>query len=76
MNNIDSFKTPSEFSFYIEKTANDLNINYIDALLQYCEQHNLEATDINKYINSSLKDKLLEDFQNLNYFPKEPILNI
>lgn len=76
MNDIDSFKSPGDFSFYIEKTANDLNINYIDALLQYCEQHMLEASDVNKYINASLKDKLLTDFQNLNYIPKEPILNI
>lgn len=71
-----SFKTPLEFSFYIEKLAKDLNINYVEALTNYCENHQVEPMDIAKYVNASLKEKLMADFIQMNYLPKEPSLNI
>lgn len=75
-NNNDTFTTSNDFSLYIETVAKKDKISYIDAIINYCDNHVLEPKDISKFINSSLKEKLITDYKELNYLPKKPTLNL
>lgn len=64
------FDTPNEFSMYIEKIAVENGITYLEAILEYCENHMLEPDDVATMINDSLRSKLEVNYQDLNYLPK------
>jgi hypothetical protein len=68
------FKTPNEFSLHIESLSADLEINHMEAVLQYCEENMLDPADVAHLINKPLKDKLEVVFQELNYLPKTSTL--
>ena len=40
------FLTPQKFAIEIEKIVAEENLNYIDAILHYCEINNLEVDSI------------------------------
>lgn len=69
------FETASEFSLHIETIAQEKNIGVVDALLEYCEDNYIEPEEVSKLINKSLKDKLEMNFVDLNYLPKQSILD-
>jgi cell division ATPase FtsA len=70
------FKNANDFSLHIEQIASTSNINYMDAVLEYCRENQLEPEDIAKLINKSLKDKIEMDFRELNYLPKQAQLDV
>lgn len=70
------FTTSNDFSLYIEKIAKQDKSNYIDAIINYCDNHMLEPYEITNLINTSLKEKLINDYKQLNYITKEPTLNL
>lgn len=65
------FLCSSKFSEIIEDIVkNNPEMNYIDAIVYYCEQHNLDIESITKLISKPLKDKLRCDATNLNYLKR------
>lgn len=68
------FETPAQFSLHIEQLAVQQKISYIEAILQYCEENSLEPGDVAKFINKPLKDKIENDFRDLNMLPQVPTL--
>jgi cell division ATPase FtsA len=70
------FKNANDFSLHIEQIASTSNINYMDAVLEYCRENQLEPEDVAKLINKSLKDKIEMDFRELNYLPKQAQLDV
>jgi hypothetical protein len=60
------FKTPSEFSYYVEQTAVHTGQTCMDVLLDFCLKHEIEAESVNKLINTSLKCKLESEAKDLN----------
>lgn len=70
------FKNANEFSLHIEQIVSTSNVNYMDAVLQYCKENYLEPEDVAKLINKSLKDKIEMDFRELNYLPKQAQLDV
>ena len=70
------FKNSNEFSLHIEQLVQEKRLNYMDAVLDYCQENSLEPSDISKLINKSLKDKLEMNFRELNYLPKQAQLDI
>jgi hypothetical protein len=65
------FLCPSKFAQIIEeivKTNDDMN--YIDAIVFYCEQNNLEVDSVSKLISKPLKEKLKCDAINLNFLKR------
>lgn len=65
------FLCQSKFSQIIEeivKTNHDMN--YIDAIVYYCEQNNLEVDSVGKLISKPLKEKLKCDAINLNFLKR------
>lgn len=70
------FESPNEFSLHIETLARELEMSPLDAILLYCEENLLEPEDISNLINKSLKNKLERDFIDMNYLPKQSLLEI
>ena len=64
------FLTPQKFAIEIEKIVAEENLNYIDAILHYCEINNLEVDSINKVVSKPLKERLKWDATRLNFMKK------
>jgi hypothetical protein len=68
----DNFMTSVKFSQEVEKIAIDnADMNYIDAVLHYCEKNEIEIESVPKLISKPLKEKLKFDAENLNYMKKK-----
>ena len=66
----DKFMTSAKFSVEIEKIVKDSSLNYIEAVVQFCEDKNIEMDGISKLISKPLKEKLKYDAQRLNYMKR------
>lgn len=62
--------TTAKFSQEVEKVAFENNMNYIDAIVFYCEKNEIEIETVPKLISKPLKEKLKFDAQKLNYMKK------
>ena len=65
------FLCPSRFSQIIEelvKTNQDMN--YIDAIVHYCDENEIEVDSIGRLISKPLKEKLKGDAINLNFLKR------
>jgi hypothetical protein len=65
-------KTPVEFAEEIEELVWQYDIDYIDAVMLYCEQNNLEVETVASLVkgNANLKSRMQTDAENLNFLPK------
>ena len=61
------FLTPQKFAMEIEKIVANDELNYIDAILHFCETNNLEVESITKLISKPLKERLKWDATRLNF---------
>ena len=70
------FLTPQKFAIEIEKIVAVEDLNYIDAILHYCDQNGLEAETVKGLISAENKENLRNDAESLNFFPKTSKLPI
>ena len=61
------FLTPQKFAIEIEKIVLEEQLNYIDAILHYCDTNSLEIESITKLISKPLKERLKWDATRLNF---------
>lgn len=66
----DKFMTTARFSQEVEQIAHENSMNYIDAIIHYCETNEIELESVPKLISKPLKEKLKYDAQKLNYIKK------
>ena len=64
------FLTPSKFALEIEKIVVDEKLNYIDAIVHYCEINELEVDSVTKLVSKPLKEKLKWDATRLNFMKR------
>jgi len=64
------FLTPSKFALEIEKIVAEEKINYIDAIVHYCEINELEVDSVTKLVSKPLKEKLKWDATRLNFMKR------
>ena len=64
------FRSPNEFSLYIEGKVAAKDISYMEAIIKYCEEVDIDIESISKLINQSLKDKVQIEAEDGNYFKK------
>lgn len=64
------FRSPNEFSLHIEERVIREQIGYMDAIIQYCEEVDIDVESISKLINQSLKDKVQIEAEENNYLKK------
>lgn len=65
-------RTPSDFMLLIDKLAEEHRINYIDAVILFCEQNGVEIETAASLIKGSakMKAKVQLDAEEQNYLPK------
>ncbi|CAF34262.1 late promoter transcription accessory protein [Synechococcus phage S-PM2] len=67
----DKFMTAAKFSQEVERLVlNNSDMNYIDAVVHYCEVNEIEIDSVSKLISKPLKEKLKFDAQKLNFMKK------
>ena len=66
----ENFMTASKFSLEIENIVKEGSLNYIEAIVMYCEEKSIEIEGVNKLINKPLKEKLKFEAQKLNFIKK------
>ena len=54
----------------IENVTREKNLSYMEAILDICEENDLEPEDISKYISGIIKDKLEAEARSLNFLPR------
>ena len=65
------FMTASKFAGEIEKLVADNNdMNYIDAIVHFCEQNSIELDTINNLISKPFKENIKFDAQRLNFMKR------
>ena len=65
----DKFLTQSKFSAEIERLVlkSDGLITYIEAVVTYCQENEIELETVPKLISKQLKERLKHEAQRLNY---------
>lgn len=64
------FLCPQKFAQDIESLVKECRINYIDAIVTYCEENKIEIDTISKLVTKPLKEKLKNDATELNFLKK------
>lgn len=69
---VEGLKTPTDFMVEIEKIVISKRVNYIDAVILFCEQNGIEIETAASLIKGSakMKAKVQNDAEDLNYLPK------
>ena len=64
------FMNSAKFAVEIEKLVKKEKLNYIDAIILFCDENSIELDSITKLISKSLKEKIKWDAQQLNFMKK------
>ena len=65
------FFCPTRFAEEVESLVlNNADMNYIDAIVFFCEQNNIDVESVPKLISKPLKEKIKYDAQQLNFMKK------
>ena len=65
------FFCPTRFAQEIEQLVLlNKDMNYIDAIVHFCEKNSIEVDSVTKLISKPLKEKLKCDAQQLNFMKK------
>jgi len=70
--------TPKKFAVIIEEIVKDGKggVNYMEAILEYCERHEMEHDSIAPLILKHIKEKIEADARELNFLPRVATLPI
>ena len=55
-----------KFALIIEGVVKDKKISYLDAVLHYCEDNDIDTASVGPLINKSLKEKIKAEAEKLN----------
>ena len=65
------FFCPAKFAENIESLVlENKDMNYIDAIVHFCDQNNIDVESVPKLISIPLKEKIKCDAQELNFMKK------
>lgn len=65
------FMNRSKFTQIIEQKVRELNLSYIEAVVETCKSTSIEPEDVKKFISPLIKEKIETEAMNLNYLPKQ-----
>lgn len=60
------FRSPTEFSQYIDEMVTKLKISYMDAVINYCNEKEIDIESIGPLINQKLKEKIQVEAEQAN----------
>jgi hypothetical protein len=55
------FLTEASFQLKVEEIVQVKRLSYMDAVLHFCEENNMDPSDISKIVSSNLKEKIRLD---------------
>ena len=65
------FYCPSKFTQEIESLVQTIpDMNYIDAIIHFCEKNGIDVESVPKLISKPLKEKLKYEAQELNFLKR------
>ena len=65
------FFCPTRFAQEIEKLVQtNIDMNYIDAIVYFCEQNNIDVESVPKLISKPLKEKIRYEATELNFLKR------
>jgi hypothetical protein len=64
------FLSPEKFALDIEKLVHSSNCDYIEAIIHYCEDNNIELETVPKLLSKPLKEKIKHTATKLNFLKK------
>lgn len=64
------FKTPSDFSKYIETVSAKEDQTLTQTIIEYCDLRDIDFEDVAPLISKSFKDKLIYEFSVAGLIPK------
>ena len=62
--------TTKRFSKDIEELVKTKRLSYMEAIVFFCEQKDIEPERIARFIDKGMKEKIQVDAEALNYLPK------
>ena len=65
-----NLNSAKEFYLKIEDIVADTRMGYMDSVLFYCEQNEMEPESAAILITGKLKQKIREEAEDLNFIPK------
>ena len=66
----EKFLCQNKFTRDIEQLVMNSDLNYMEAIISYCEEKNIEFESVGKLISKPLKDKLKAEATELNYLKR------
>ena len=69
-------QSSSEFYIKIQELVIQTKLSYMDAVLHYCDQNEMEPETAAQLINGKLKAQIREEAEELNFLPKTAKLPI
>lgn len=60
------FRNANEFSLFIEDKARNSKLTYLDIVLDYCKENDIDPDSLKSLINQQLKDKIRIDAEESN----------
>lgn len=66
----DKFISKEKFAEGVEALVKQTQMNYIDAIVEYCQVNGIEVESVSKLISKPLKERLRVDAMELNYIRK------
>ena len=64
------FMHSAKFSLEIERIVIEEKVNYIEAIVLFCEENSIEVDSVSKLISKPLKEKIKRDAIDLNFMKK------
>lgn len=64
------FLTKQKFTKLIEEVVQKRSLSYMDAVINVCEDNDVELEDVRKFITPIIKDKIQAEAMRLNFLPR------
>jgi hypothetical protein len=70
MDETKNFLTKAKFSKKVESVHLQKKISYIEAVIDICEEHDIDPGQVKKFLNNTIKEKIEIEAKDLNFLPK------
>jgi hypothetical protein len=60
------FRSPTEFSLHIDEQVSTFKITYMDAVINYCNEKEIDIDSIGSLINQKLREKIQMEAEQAN----------
>lgn len=65
------FMNRAKFTKLIEECVSEKKLNYIDAIIEVCEDTQIDPLDVKKFISPVIKEKVEAEAMKLNFLPRQ-----